>query len=1446
MSQYAEIAFVDTAVPDLPHILNNLRPGVRAIVLEAAEPAPAQMARALARSRDVEVIHILAHGQPGELSFAAGALSSATLDSHRDDLRDMGRSLAVDGEIRLWACDTAHGAQGATFVEHLAAITGSRIAASTARIGAAVHGGSWQLDAGASQAPAPLTTAGLAGYGGVLTLITDITFTSGGESQVFDGTSLALTFTSTVTVTGSAAGGNDLLIRLSSLATASGGPTVLDMSGWTFVNWNSTDRVRVAMGGGDDTLILGSSSVLGPLDVYDGNGFQPSIQPGEINIIQIGTADTPASVDFSSTSGFGTFLDFSQLAFANNSGTSTATFNSSGVATIIVGSAGTNAVVFKSGADLSGLTFNNWTNGDDSITIFATAANESIIGSSQDDILSIAAATIQSGDLYDGGGGTDTLLITGGGTFDFSGVGQDATHGFHNMEVLAFDGSAASTVTFDGATQFASGLGLSTATVTGSDQAETLRFTRKAGQTGGSYDLSGLQFTDWTGGIDTINILATLGVDNIVGTSQDDIFVFAASAAGTQVNAGDSFDGGSGNDTIQIGTIGAAGLTPIDFSPAILANFERVTFTNTTGARTVTFTSNQFGAGKISNSATITGTSATNAVVVNMATNGSLDMSGWSFAGWTNGTDTLTVNGSTGNDTVTASTAADTILGGAGNDTFIVAATAEVSAGDRFDGGTGNNIVQVGTAGAGTNVILAGASSDGVNGFLNIGGIAFANTSGISTAAFSSAQFGVGKISNSLTVTGSAGTNALVIVMNTPGPPDLSGWTFVNWTTGTDKVTVIGSAAYFSALTATDIVGMAAQGVTAIASNSGNLALTVDQYLHLGSIAVNPPALIRDTAANIEAMTTDQLLGMAAKNIKILQSTDGPLMLSPDQYTSLGGVLLPTDHSTTLQASAADILALSTGFIGGLYAGGVSQLIGTSAVTLSAAQAAALGRVTVSAASATLADTAGNIIGLTNKQLGALADSGFSNIDASDDALTLTTAQFRAIGPVALSAGDTVTVKDTWANVSALDLSTLGAKNVDFITVTNGSFSITAAQYTALLAGGAHLAGPAMATLTGSGIAALDLSGLAANGISKIDASDGQLSLTLDQYTNLNGVQLTAGDTVTLADTSAVIGNLTQSQIGGLAAGGIDQIGVTSPGAALSWGLNQFNALGAVVLESNTALTLNGDVSAAGTNDTFAFSRQPFSASDKINGYGGFDTLQLQGNYGTLAFAADTISSIEKLQLKGGGGMSYSITQNDGNVAAGQSLAVTAASFVASDSAVFDGSGETDGTFSFTGGAAGTSTFTGGSGADTFTGGSGGTTTMTGGGGGDTINAGAGTDTIRYTGYADSNSSAYDLVNGFNGAADSFSWTTALTWDGTVAGGPLRSGSLASDLTAAFSGVAGDHAAVFKATSGNMAGQQFLLINDATAGFQSGSDVVVRLGNATDVSTFTDTTFKVG
>jgi serralysin len=143
----------------------------------------------------------------------------------------------------------------------------------------------------------------------------------------------------------------------------------------------------------------------------------------------------------------------------------------------------------------------------------------------------------------------------------------------------------------------------------------------------------------------------------------------------------------------------------------------------------------------------------------------------------------------------------------------------------------------------------------------------------------------------------------------------------------------------------------------------------------------------------------------------------------------------------------------------------------------------------------------------------------------------------------------------------------------------------------------------------------------------------------------------------------------------------------------------------------------------------------------QIDGAQGTDTVELTGDYSAgYVFTNTTITNVEKLVL--GAGFDYALTSDNANVAAGTTLTVDTRALGASDRTDFDGADESDGRFTFLGGA-GNDTFTGGHGADHFTGGK----------GKDILTGGAGADQFIYTAIADSIVAAPDVIKNFSEAA---------------------------------------------------------------------------------------------
>jgi len=162
-------------------------------------------------------------------------------------------------------------------------------------------------------------------------------------------------------------------------------------------------------------------------------------------------------------------------------------------------------------------------------------------------------------------------------------------------------------------------------------------------------------------------------------------------------------------------------------------------------------------------------------------------------------------------------------------------------------------------------------------------------------------------------------------------------------------------------------------------------------------------------------------------------------------------------------------------------------------------------------------------------------------------------------------------------------------------------------------------------------------------------------------------------------------------------------------------------------------LDQGGDDKVSGGNgdDTFNFGGA-LTKADKVNGGAGIDTVVLAGDYSAgLTLSAGTLKGVEEIDVTGH--FNYSLTTADGNVAAGERMAIDASDLAASNKITFDGSHETDGAFDFTVRSA-QAHLTGGEGADTFTigdrlgssvGGGGGT-------GGDVLAGGAGADTFDF------------------------------------------------------------------------------------------------------------------
>ena len=81
------------------------------------------------------------------VDYGVDDAASKLATQRAQDLATLGGALSASGDILLYGCDVAAGADGLAFVNALANATGADVAASTDLTGAAVKGGDWVLEA---------------------------------------------------------------------------------------------------------------------------------------------------------------------------------------------------------------------------------------------------------------------------------------------------------------------------------------------------------------------------------------------------------------------------------------------------------------------------------------------------------------------------------------------------------------------------------------------------------------------------------------------------------------------------------------------------------------------------------------------------------------------------------------------------------------------------------------------------------------------------------------------------------------------------------------------------------------------------------------------------------------------------------------------------------------------------------------------------------------------------------------------------------------------------------------------------------------------------------------------------------------------------------------------------------------------------------------------------
>ncbi len=141
-----EVVFIDTSIKNWQVLRDGVGNRAEVILIDTHLDGLQQMVTALKNYHNLDAIHILSHGNIGELQLGSTLLDEDNIKLYESQLKLIGDSLSRNGDLLIYGCEVAQGERGASFVQEIAKITHADIAASNDITGNSLLGGDWDLE----------------------------------------------------------------------------------------------------------------------------------------------------------------------------------------------------------------------------------------------------------------------------------------------------------------------------------------------------------------------------------------------------------------------------------------------------------------------------------------------------------------------------------------------------------------------------------------------------------------------------------------------------------------------------------------------------------------------------------------------------------------------------------------------------------------------------------------------------------------------------------------------------------------------------------------------------------------------------------------------------------------------------------------------------------------------------------------------------------------------------------------------------------------------------------------------------------------------------------------------------------------------------------------------------------------------------------------------------
>lgn len=356
------------------------------------------------------------------------------------------------------------------------------------------------------------------------------------------------------------------------------------------------------------------------------------------------------------------------------------------------------------------------------------------------------------------------------------------------------------------------------------------------------------------------------------------------------------------------------------------------------------------------------------------------------------------------------------------------------------------------------------------------------------------------------------------------------------------RVSIVDTGSALGQLTPDQVTALAGNGVTLINATDNFLSLSVQQFQALGNVglSVDDNIELEDNADVLGDYFSrvDDLAFIVQKGVDIVDSISDPSLK----------ITIPDNlhiENTTLQFYSDDTVEIELSTKNFPYSAEqirvlanknidiITLLGGSTLEGFGTAQAVAFAQTEMifnpDDRGGIISCNSSDVSQLSANYLTILGAKGVDKLDSTDNKLVLSFEQYQALGMIALVAGDQVTVTLGLNDLAVLrdsQIADMATKNVDELALS--------------------VSGKVLASFSPQSIAALS-----DRGVDIIDASDNALALTLSQYNALNGMKLTAADSVTLNATYEEIAGLSDAQIADLRTKGVDVLALKETGLVL-------------------------------------------------------------------------------------------------------------------------------------------------------------------------------------------------------------------------------------------------------------------------------------------------------